>query len=206
MTLFRSTLFNLFFFGCSFVMVLFGSVVQFVAPRLVLRVAIAWAGMLLWGARTICGISWRVVGKLPTGPALIASHHESAFDTLVWLTLVPRPAMIMKQELRRIPLFGRLTRLSGMIAVDRSAGVRAMRGLLREAADAVADGRQIIIFPEVGFHRTAGDPGGDRLGALLEQTGVPERAGGDPYCAATADPARYSAARITREVGRGVSG
>ena len=63
-----------------------------------------------------------MVGELPTGAALIAAHHESAFDTLVWMTLVPRPAYVMKQELLRIPLFGALTRRAGMIAVDRDGG------------------------------------------------------------------------------------
>jgi 1-acyl-sn-glycerol-3-phosphate acyltransferase len=85
---------------------------------------------------------------LPEGAAVIASHHESTFDTLLWLALLPRPTYIMKQELQRIPLFGRLTRLGGMIAVDRNAGVRAMRRLMRDAAAAAAERRQIVIFPE----------------------------------------------------------
>jgi len=32
------------------------------------------------------------------------------------MTLVPRPAYVMKQEMLRIPLFGALTRQAGMIA------------------------------------------------------------------------------------------
>ena len=108
MILLRSALFNLFFFGLTFVLTLVGTVVRFVAPRRVLGFAAAWARMLLWAARVICGIDWQVHGELPTGAALIASHHESAFDTLVWMTLVPRPAYVMKQEMLRIPLFGAL--------------------------------------------------------------------------------------------------
>jgi 1-acyl-sn-glycerol-3-phosphate acyltransferase len=148
MIILRSALFNLFFFGATFVMTLLGTAVRLVAPHRVLAVAIAWARLLLWGARVICGIRHEVVGELPTGAVLFASHHESAFDALVWMTLVPLPAYVMKQELLRIPLFGMLTREAGMIAVDRDGGAKAMRDLMRAAAGAAAEGRQIIIFPE----------------------------------------------------------
>ena len=80
--------------------------------------------------------------------ALIASRHQSAFDTIVWLTLVPRCCYVLKQELLRIPLFGPLMPLAGMIAVDRDGGAAALRGLLREGERAVREGRQIVIFPE----------------------------------------------------------
>jgi len=148
MILFRSVLFNVFFFAGTFVLTLIGSVVAVFAPHRVLAFAQGWARLMLWSARAICGIRWQIVGKLPDGAAVIASHHESTFDTLLWLAILPRPAYVMKQELQRIPLFGLLTRLGGMIAVDRNAGVRAMRRLMRDAAAAAAEQRQIVIFPE----------------------------------------------------------
>ncbi len=172
--LLRSALFNVFFFGSTFVLTLVGTVVRCFAPHRILDLAAAWARLLLWGARVMCGIRWQVVGDLPTGAALIASHHESAFDTLVWLTLVPRPAYVMKQEMLRIPLFGALTRPAGMIAVDRSGGAKAMRGLMRDAARAVAEQRQIVIFPE----GTRAEPGAllpllPGVAALAASTGLP---------------------------------
>jgi 1-acyl-sn-glycerol-3-phosphate acyltransferase len=174
MIMLRSTLFNLFFFSLTFVLTLFGVGIACVAPRRVLGLAMFWARLVLRGARMICGIRYRVVGELPTGAALIASHHESAFDTLVWLTLVPRPAYVMKQEVVRIPLFGPLTRPAGMIAVDREGGAKAMRGLLRDTARAVAEQRQIVIFPE-GTRAAPGtllplQPG---VAALATATGLP---------------------------------
>ena len=165
-----------------------------------------------------------MTGALPTGAALIASHHKSAFDTLVWLTLVPRAAYVMKQEMLRIPLFGALTRPAGMIAVDREGGAKAMRGLLRDAARAVAEQRQIVIFPEgtraapgdaaavaaghrgaAPRHRAAGDPGGDQLGAVLGAAGVPQASGGDPDRAAAADPGGHAAAGIAAAAGGGAA-
>jgi 1-acyl-sn-glycerol-3-phosphate acyltransferase len=146
----RSTLFNIYFFGMTFLFCLPGLVLRFVAPHRILNLARMWARFIVTGARVICGIRVAVDGleRIPGGSALIASQHQSAFDTVVWLTLVPRCCYVFKQELLRIPLFGPLLPLTGMIAVDRSGGASALRGLLREADRAVSERRQIVIFPE----------------------------------------------------------
>jgi 1-acyl-sn-glycerol-3-phosphate acyltransferase len=142
-----------------------------------LVVPVLWARLVVAGARIICGIRVEVSGRewLPTGgPALIASLHQSAFDTLVWLTLLPRCCYVLKQELLRIPLLGPLIRTTRMIAVDRAAGVASLRHLLREADRAVREERQIVIFPE----GTRGAPGRPLplqpgVAALAGRTGLP---------------------------------
>jgi len=177
MSVLRSALFNLYFFGMTTVLTLAGTVQAFVAPERSLRVAVLWARLVVAGARVICGIRLEVSGRewLPTGgPALIASVHQSAFDTLVWLTLVPRCCYVMKRELLRIPVLGPLMGKTGMIAVDRTAGAASMRHLLREADRAVREGRQIVIFPE----GTRGAPGQllplqPGVAALAARTGLP---------------------------------
>jgi len=154
----RSLAFNLFHFGSTFVVLIPGLVIHFFFPARALGLAIFWARLQIAAVRVICGIRLRVTGleHLPgTGPALIASRHESAFDTLIWLTLVPRVSYVVKTELTRIPVFGGLLRTSGMIPVDRSGGATTMRELMRAGRRAVQDGRQIVIFPE----GTRGEPG-----------------------------------------------
>jgi 1-acyl-sn-glycerol-3-phosphate acyltransferase len=151
MTFLRSALFNAWFFGISTLITIPGMIAAVVAPRRMISLAILWSRIVLFGLSHICGIRVRVIGRenLPAhGPALIASAHQSAFDTLVWLALVPRACYVMKQELNRIPVFGWLIPLTGMISVDRSAGSAAIRHLLHEADRAVREERQIIIFPE----------------------------------------------------------
>ncbi len=178
MTFLRSALFNAFFFMVTFVMTLVpGTIVRFVAPHRVLDVARAWARMVLWALRVICGIRLEVSGleRVTGGEArLIASRHQSAFDTLVWLTLVPRCCYVLKKELLRIPLFGSLPMVSGMIAVDRSGGAAALRNLVKEGERAAREARQIVIFPE----GTRAEPGSvlplqPGIAALAARTHLP---------------------------------
>ena len=177
MTMLRSTVFNVYFFGLTFVLGLGGMVLRLLAPDHALALAQLWARLTLAGLARICHVTLTLEGaeNLPrVGPALIASQHQSAFDTLVWLTLLPLPAYVMKQELTRIPLFGPLTVRAGMIVVDRAGGAMALRDLIRRTRRAVAEGRQMVIFPEgtrtAPGQRVALHPG---IAAMAAATGLP---------------------------------
>ena len=150
MILIRSTIYNIWFVAATTGLGIFGIFVRMLARDRSLWLAVLWSRALLGGARVICGIRYEVHGRenLPTGPALIASQHQSAFDTLVWLLLVPRVSYVYKSELADVPLVGPLLASSGQIKLDRGASFAAVKSLLRGAERAVADGRQIVIFPE----------------------------------------------------------
>jgi 1-acyl-sn-glycerol-3-phosphate acyltransferase len=176
MILLRSALFNIAFFAISLVMTLLAMTVRVAAPPRVLDVARLWARCLVGSARIGCGIRLDVRGleHIPPGAALIASRHQSAFDTFVWLTLLPRCCYVFKRELGRIPLFGPLIGAAGMIEVDRDGGAAAVRALLRETERAVREQRQIVIFPE-GTRR---EPGSrvvlqSGIAAMALRTGLP---------------------------------
>lgn len=173
----RSALFNIWFFAATFVMGAIGVPVRWFAPHRALWVAQRWAALVLDGAEVLCDIRTVVVGRehLPThGAALIASQHQSAFDTLIWLRLVPSVSYIFKAELARIPLFGPLLVPAGQIPVDRGASFSAVRSLLRGADWAVANERQMVIFPE-GTRVAPGTEAELRPGiaAIAARTGLP---------------------------------
>ena len=176
MLVLRSALFNLWFFGATFLLGLGGLAVRLFTPRRGLDYARFWAGTLLAGARVICGIHVEVIGaaRLPTGPAVIASQHQSALDTLIWMRLVPRASYVYKAELARIPLFGPMLVAAGQIPLDRGASVGTLRKFLREVDRARLDGRQIIIFPE-GTRVAFGDEVALRPGfvSVASRTGLP---------------------------------
>ena len=124
--------------------------VRWLAPERTLPLAQFWARTVLTGARVLCGIRVRVTGleRLPVGAVLIASQHQSAFDTLIWVKLLPRVSYVFKAELARIPLFGPMLVASGQIPLDRRVSLATVRNLLRATEQAKANGRQIVIFPE----------------------------------------------------------
>ena len=121
------------------------------APRRVMqRAAALWSRGLLKLLGVCCGLRWRVIGRenLPEGAVVIASKHQSAWDTLIFHVLVEDPVFVLNRELLRIPFVGWYMRKAGSIAVDRAAGFRAIKGILPKVQRALADGGQVIVFPE----------------------------------------------------------
>ena len=155
----RSAAFAVWFCGLTTLFGLAGLPIRLFAPRLALPLARRWARTVLGGLPAICGIRVVVTGleHIPCqGPVLLASQHQSTFDTLLWMQRLERPSYVMKEELRRIPLFGPLLEPAGMIPVDRAAGAAALRRLLAATSQAAARSRQIVIFPE-GTRTSPGD-------------------------------------------------
>ena len=109
-----------------------------------------WAQGALLLLRIICGISHKVEGleNLPTSSYIIASKHQSAWDTIVFFLYVHKPAYILKHELMRIPVFSLYLRKMNMIDVKRSDGSKALKSMTTRAAQRLKDGCNIIIFPE----------------------------------------------------------
>lgn len=150
MIILRSAMFNLFFFVLTFLLMLPATLARPLGFRGVLPFGALWSRILLEASRLLCGIRLDVQGleHIPPGGVLIASRHQSAFDTFVWLSLLPRCCYVLKHELLCVPLFGGLIRSGGMIAINRRAGGAAVRTLLREGERAAREQRQIVIFPE----------------------------------------------------------
>lgn len=154
-----SVLFNIGFYAATAFYSLWGYVrLRRGHAEELIHIGRVWARVVIRLLR-LCRIEVRVSGieNLPAaGPVLIASTHQSAFDTAVWM-LLPRPAYVLKKELLKVPVFGGLMRPAGMIAVDRAAGARAIRDLIRDGQAAAADGRQVVIFPQ-GTRARPGEP------------------------------------------------
>lgn len=96
---------------------------------------------------------------------IVASNHSSLLDIPVLLANLPlNAAIIYKEELQKVPLFGRMLRKSPFPAVNRDDSASAMRSL-KASAKLVRSGSSVLIFPE-GTRSEDGELGEFKDGAF----------------------------------------
>jgi 1-acyl-sn-glycerol-3-phosphate acyltransferase len=155
----RSLIYNVLFY-CLLIVWLIVAIPTFAMPQsAIMTVARLWSRQSTWLLRAVCNVKleFRGIEKIPKGPLVVASKHQSMWETFALLQVLDQPLYILKRELTRIPFFGWYLIKAGMISVDRSAGGRALLKMVRQASEEVRNGRQLIIFPE-GTRRPPGAP------------------------------------------------
>ena len=173
MTFLRSLIFNLAFYGLTVVLVCL------LLPCLVTSRSAQAAGRF-WGWIThkllfITGLSHQNDGDMQGDHQVIyAVKHQSAWETLILYWQLDAPVVVLKKELMRIPILGWFFAQAGCIALDRKAGMAALRHLRAQAEQACHSGRSILIFPQ-GTRVRPGSTHPYQIGvfALYEQTGLP---------------------------------
>lgn len=172
----RSLVFAVFYYAVTALFLLLGSWLLF-APR-------AWAmkGLALhaktatWLLKGICGTKLEVRGRehLPQGACLVVSKHQSMWDTFALIPLLHDPAIVLKDELKYIPLYGWFCVKFEHILVKRDRAAVALKAMLGDAKNRAADGRHILIFPE-GTRSAPGASPDYKPGyiALYEGLGLP---------------------------------
>lgn len=146
----RSLIYNVLFYMLLVFWILVAIPTYVLPPRAFMRVAKAWARSSVWLMRVVCGtkVDYRGLEKIPAGPLIVASKHQSTWETFALMPFFDQPLFIYKRELAWIPFFGWYLMKSRMIGVDRDGGVRSLMDMARRAPEEVLRGRQLIIFPE----------------------------------------------------------
>jgi 1-acyl-sn-glycerol-3-phosphate acyltransferase len=167
MMLIRSVVFAIVFYLNTALFLVLGAPLLLGPRRWAMMGLKAHAHASLWWLELIVGTRLEVRGieHLPAPPVLVASKHQSAWDTFALVTLFRDPAIVMKAELGWIPLYGWFSHKFRHIFVQRERGPSALKRLIRDAEDRVADGREIVIFPE-GTRRAPGAPPDYKPGAV----------------------------------------
>ena len=172
----RSWLFNLAFYVWGLTAHLLSLPLLFLPRRYTQWAGSLWVRVSLAMLSGICGLRHEIRGRenLPEGAYILASKHQSAWDTLIYSQILDDEAYVMKKELVWFPLFGQFLLKYGIVAVDRSGGAKALRAMVASARRFTEAGRPLVIFPE--GTRTA--PGATRpyhpgVAALYKQLDVP---------------------------------
>jgi 1-acyl-sn-glycerol-3-phosphate acyltransferase len=173
--LIRSVVFNVLFY-LNLSVQLIAAIPTLIMPRrAILAVVRFWGRSNLWLLRVVCGITaeFRGVEKIPPGALLVASKHQSLWETFALYALFADPAFILKRELMWIPFFGWYAWKARMIPVDRGKRSQALADMTVCARQELDRGRQIVIFPE-GTRRAPGAEPGYKFGVvhLYAETGV----------------------------------
>lgn len=174
MVLLRSICLSLLFYGGTACLALI------LIPALLLPGGAARACGRLWGFYTahiarLCGIGWQLDGDRQADSQVIyAVKHQSAWETMVLYWLLDAPVIVLKKELMAIPLLGWFFARAGMIAVDRKAGMAALKKMRSDAMAAARSGRSLLIYPQ-GTRLAPGQPAPYQVGvfALYDATGLP---------------------------------
>jgi 1-acyl-sn-glycerol-3-phosphate acyltransferase len=172
----RSILFNILFY-LNLLIYLIAAIPTFFLPyRGVVAMAQAWGRTNFWLLRVVCGIdvAWTGLERIPPGPLIVASKHQSSWETFALLTLFDDPTFIVKRELMWIPWFGWYIWKARMIPVDRGAGTQALVLMTEKARVELHRDRQLVIFPE-GTRRAVGADPAYKFGVahLYAEIGVP---------------------------------
>jgi len=136
-----------------------------------------WCRAFIWLAQHVCGLRYQIQGgeHLATGPAILLSKHQSAWETVAYVALMPRQlCYVFKRELLYIPFFGWGIGLMDMIHINRGRAADAFEDIVRQGKRVLAHGKWVILFPE-GTRTPVGGQGRYKSGGarLAIRTGAP---------------------------------
>ncbi len=143
----------LFYLGMSLVttVVVALSPLTFPFPqRLRARYFALWAHTVMWWLKVTCKLDFRVEGldNIPNGTALILAKHQSAWETIAMQTIFPPQTWVLKRNLLLIPIFGWGLAMTRPIAIDRTAGKKALKQVIEQGSNRLQHGLWVVIFPE----------------------------------------------------------
>jgi len=140
----------------------------FLSRQGALAMAMFWVKSVAWVERNVLGLDYRVIGRenLPSqGAFIVAAKHQSTFETTKLHLILHDPAIVLKRELLKIPIWGRYLQKTGMIPIDRGAGRRAVGRMVSASQKAKSEGRPIVIFPQ-GTRVPAGEKRSYKQGVI----------------------------------------
>ena len=132
------------------------------------RLISSYARTMVWLLGVVCGIRYEVRGieNIPGEPCIVLCKHQSAWETLALQVIFPPQVWVLKRELLWLPFFGWGLAMTSPIAIKRSDGKGAIKQLLKQGKERLAQGFCVVIFPE-GTRVPFGTRGKYKIGGAL---------------------------------------
>ncbi len=147
----RSLIFYIFFYSWTILYFSTFSMVNFFTRNFAFKIANYWSRVVIKLSKLILSIDYKVNGleNIPNKPFLVASNHQSVWETFFLPIIFKKSIFILKYDLDRIPIFRNYFKKLGFIYVDRNNGYKSMKNILIESKERLQEGiNSIIIFPE----------------------------------------------------------
>ena len=120
-------------------------------PRVPWAITVGWCRLGVWLGKVICGLETSVEGleNLPDEPSVIMIKHTSTLETYWQVIVFPKTAWVIKHEVMFVPVLGWAMKLAlDPIFINRSAGRSAVRQVIEQGKQKLADGTWVTVFPE----------------------------------------------------------
>lgn len=150
-TFVRSTLFNFLFYGLTALACIICLPGLFFSEKVHFSIAKNFVKTVYWLERHILGLDYEVRGleHIPKDQSyIVAAKHQSPYETFKLHILFDQPAVVLKQELLKIPLWGKYLESVKPIAIDRSQGKSAIQQIQDGALKVKEEKRPLVIFPQ----------------------------------------------------------
>lgn len=150
MTVLRSALFMLLLSVTTVLIVLALLCVFWLPTRQRRLFVMPWIHFVMWLMRHLLGIETRIEGSenIPAVPCVILSKHQSAWETFALQTIFSLTSFVYKKELHWLPFFGWGLKLMPFVGIDRAAGKAALNQVAERGRQRLAEGYNVVVFPE----------------------------------------------------------
>ena len=94
------------------------------------------------------GLKSEIRGEVPDGEVMVASKHQSFFDIIMIVSVLPRPKFIMKHTLKWAPILGYYAVRIGCVPVNRGKRGEAIKKMVADVAAGKQHPGQLVIYPQ----------------------------------------------------------
>lgn len=147
----RSLVFTSFLFVSAILAAALVLLVFWAPARIPWAITVGWCRLAVWAGDFFCGLKVVVEGRenIPAEPSVVMIKHTTALEAYWQVTAFPKTTWVVKRELQWVPVFGwALAVVLKPIAVDRNAGGPAVKQVIQQGKEKLAEGTWVTVFPE----------------------------------------------------------